>query len=455
MLRIIHFFKLFLLSLLILQSSFAHSNEAVGLTAGLEEDMFHLEGDLSSRMQFISLMLKTGEEIDREGEIDQALLNRPEKLTALLQNKIKIYYQFYEKALNIPIDQRALFKKMFLSMDWKKLVPLIKKSHMGIELFFKKKGFGLGIAVMAGIICEYAVPAILIHMGLPHLIPLSMMTPWSTIYSFIPGYLHKLKIKKMLNESLGGKIEVEAFLKQQENVLKNLHMKSPDDFIFPVDIDENVTKSLVIEKSSLHNTIKDLLGFNQNRLNYDSLRRFIDSNSLNDSYINWIIHNDRVSKEVKAGFMASHILNLENPAIKIKFMEEYSEFVIHLQGKTNWEETWSWTQEMKKIRNFDELYKKIDEAPVGIGPKEFAAIWENMLLPEYAMKFDQSYSESRRMFEQFDELKVKLLNSKGSEIDYQAKDLIFKYLKKIVVGKSFKGCRNTPAQINQFLLRKI
>ncbi|MBC7537359.1 MAG: hypothetical protein H7281_00955 [Bacteriovorax sp.] len=419
-----------------------------------DEKLVELENDLHFRMDFISLMLQVGDDFERDAKIDSSIFNRPEQLSKLLQEKMKIYQYFFLEALKIPNDKKEIFKKTFLSFDWRKIVPILKKSHIGAEIFFKKKGFGLGLAIMAGILTEYLVPAILIHLGLAHLIPLSMLTPWSTIYSFIPGNVQKLKIRKMLSDSLGGKIQVEAYQKQQETLLKNLHMHSPNDLIFPVGESEGMIKSIVVPKVSWENRLLQRLGIKKSLFGYEAVQSFLSENSISDPYINWIVENNKLTKDMKTAFITGHLLSLNDENISSKIYQSFSENIITIKNNSSWEDIWNWTLMMKKIKSIDELFHKVGETPASIRPKEVAIIWENVLLPQYAIKFDLSYSEARRMFDQFEVLKAKLNTSESLELDEKTKNEIYNYIKKIIGGKSFDGCKNSPLQINQFLLRK-
>ncbi|MGZ3809755.1 MAG: hypothetical protein ACXVCE_16855, partial [Bacteriovorax sp.] len=208
--------------LLIAQSAMAQVPSLPEAAGVVEEETMALEKEFRLRAEFISVMIQAGEDIDRNVKVDKAIFDQPEKMMTLLQEKILVYHRFYEEALQIPTEKKEIFKKGFQSLNWEKISAIFKKTHIGVEIFFKRKGFGLGIAIMAGFLCEYLVPAILIHIGLAHLIPLSMMTPWSTVYSFVPGGIQKTKIRKMLNEALGGKAQVEAYLEQEDMLLKHL-----------------------------------------------------------------------------------------------------------------------------------------------------------------------------------------------------------------------------------------
>ena len=419
------------------------------------DEVTQLEEEMKLRADFISLMLRVGDDIEKNSNISSDLFNRPEKMVTLLEEKMAVYESFYEKGLMIPLEKKEVFKKTFLAINWEKVIPLLKKAHIGVEIFFKRKGFGLGIAVLAGMLCEYLVPVTLIHVGLPHLIPFSMMTPWSTLYSFIPGYIQKNKIRNMLTETLGGKAQVLAYEKQQENVFKVLHMHNPHDLLYPVGEVDGMTKVVVIRSQTLKETFFRLLGYRKDALSLVTVKKFLSDNSISDPYLEWILENENMNKDIKVGVISSHILSVGSPDVVENFQKIFSESILTLKNESNWEESWNWLQEMKKATSLNELFKKIKETPTNMNPKEVAIIWEEMLLPEYAVKFNLNYSESRRMYDQFNVLKAQLNTTNSLTIDTKTKNDIYFYLKKISAGKSFGGCKNSPLQVEKFLLSTL
>ncbi len=447
------FFFVLLAQLFFIQSILAETiipvSDEIAVETGAEFDR-----DLQLRAKFISLMLQVGEEIEHEVGDDRNLFANDRVMVSLLEEKMKVYEAFYETSLNLPVDKKAAFKKLFQGIEWKKVLPTLKKAHIGVETFFKRKGFGLGIAILAGMICEYTVPMVLIHLGLAHFIPLSMMTPWSTMYSFVPGAIQKLKVRKMLSETLGGKTQVNAYLKQQENLLKYLHMRDPEDFLFSINETESMNKTIVVQKERWIKSLIQRFGFKEDTLSYVTLKKFLDENSQNDGYVEWIMQNGNIDKELKVGFISAHLMNINDPEIVNKFQLRFSEQILYLKTNPNWEEVWNWTLEMKKVQSLEELIKKVSEAPDNLHPKEVAIVWEHFLLPEYTKEFDLSYSEARRMYDLFEPVKAKLKTSESSVFDERMKNEIFVYIKKITLGKSFKGCQNSSQQIGQFLLNK-
>lgn len=456
MTKIFKFFMILTLTnTLILHNGFSATAESQALTTAATLKLDDLDKELRLQTEFFNLMLQVGKDIDSDPKIDNGIFNNTDQMAALIQNKIKIYQSFYEEALQIPSEKKSLFRKYFLSLDWKTISTIFKQTHIGAERFLKKKGVGVGIAIMLGFVCEYVFPVILMNIGLPQLLPITFVTPWAVIYSFVPGSIQKLKIRKMQIEALGGKVEYLAFQKQREMVMGALHMHSPDDLIFPLQEVEGMAKGMVIPKVSWEVRFMEMLGLKKKSFGYNSVFKFLSENSLSDPYITWLIENKKISKEMKAAYITGHLLSLNNPDISDKIYTTFSENIITLKNNSNWSELWDWTEEMKKVSNMDELFLKIEKTPSSIHPKELVIIWENILLPEYAVNLNLNYFEGRRLFDQFEVIKAKLQTSGSSELDLASKNELYAYFRKVLDGRSFKGCYKDPRQINEILLRAL
>lgn len=451
MVNLIRSFIAAILSTLLISQSMAQSIPASEMTAS---DIVTLEKDFKMQAEFTKLMLEVGEQIDRETQNDVNLFNKPEKISGLLKQKILIYEEFFVKSLEIPKEKKNIFKLAFMSLRWDNVIPLMKKSRVGIEVFFKKKGPGVAAAFIIGDIVKIGLPMILSNIGLSFLAPVVGLAPFSFLFMMIPSYIDKIQLKKTLTEVLGGKIQFEAYQKQQESLLKNMHLHDPTDFIFPVREDETGVQALILQKETWKNIVYQKLDFNKKALNFQSIQNFLTTNSISDSYIDWVISEEKMDKAVKTIMISSHIFALKDSSIEDKFKLQFSESMVALKGNANWKEAWAWTNEMMKVKSVDEVMVKINEAPASLNPKEVSIIWENFLLPEYTKTFDLSYSEGRLMNTSFPVLKAKLNMSASDSLNERVKNDMFMYFKKIVEGKKFGGCQNSSKKINTFLLGK-
>ncbi|MBC7429116.1 MAG: hypothetical protein H7336_10920 [Bacteriovorax sp.] len=444
-------FLIIILSTLLINQSMAQQIPVAEMSAA---DVVAMEKEFKMQADFIKLMLQVGEQIDHETQNDKDLFNKPEKLSGLLQEKILIYHEFFEKNLQIPNEKKSIFKKAVLAMQWDNIIPLMKKSRVGMEVFFKKKGPGFAAAFILGDVFKVVIPMILTNIGLAYLATIVALFPFTVAFSFIPSYISKIQLKKVLIQELGGKIQFEAYQKQEDAVFKNMHMKDPTDFIFPIKEEEGVVEGLLLKKETWKNYFYSKLGFNKKSLNFQSMQKFLTANSISDPYLDWILSEEKMDKTMKTFMITNHLFALKDISIKEKFQLQFSESILTLKGNPNWKEVWVWTKEMMEVKSIEEAMTKINEAPNSLHPKEVAIIWENFLLPEYTQKFDLSYSEGRLMNTSFGVLKAKLNMSPSDSLNERIKNDIFTYFKKIVEGKKFGGCQNSSLQINKFLLGK-
>lgn len=424
------------------------------LAQGVVPDQ-QIEKDLVFQLKFMKLMLQVGEDIDREIGSDQKIFNQPAKMTELLKKKLVVYHKFFESSLQIPESKKMEFKKYFLALKWEKIVLILKKSHMGMEIFFKKKGPGVAIAIILGFVCKFTIPVILSSMGLSHIIPYVILLPYPIMFSFIPGQLNKLKVKKALTDELGGSVQVAAYFQQQEMTLKALHTKSPSDFIIPISEANNLVENAILEKSTVKNIFLEKLGFHKEKLNFKSIKKFLIENHVNDDYVEWVISTKSLDNDLKGILITTHLFSLGDKELESAFKNQFSANILTLKKNSHWDSILAWTQDMTKVHEFDEMLTKLEQAPEEITPKELALIWEEMLLPEYTVNFHMNYSEERSLYVEFDVLKAKLNLSSSNSFDFKTKNEIFTYLKKIKGGSHFEGCHNPPAKIAKFLIKNF
>jgi hypothetical protein len=138
-----------------------------------------------------------------------------------------------------------------------------------------------------------------------------------------------------------------------------------------------------------------------------------------------------------------------------KFELKFKDQFLKLKSNNHWEEVWQWTKKMKRMRNINDVLAGIDQLPKDIKPLEIATIWEDILLPEYIKYLDLSYSEARIMFNHFEVLKAKLHHLPNDGIEEKYRNEIFTYLKKIIGGKQFRGCKNSSGAITKYLLKTV
>jgi hypothetical protein len=418
-----------------------------------------IDSELKLKVEFTHLMQKVSHDLDlkisKEFKPSENPFDQPEKLTRLLKEESVIFRTHYEETLHLPKESASKFRFLFDHLDWGKIVPFMKRAHLGIEVFFKRKGLGIGIAVMAGVFCEYMVPAALIHLNLAHFIPISMITPWATIYSFVPGIIQKAKINSMLLENLGSKSAVEAYKVQQKEMSAALKLLSPDDLMLPVRDSEGEIESVIIHHDTRWKKIISKIGFENDFLNLINLKKFISENNISDSYINWILEHKKLSNESRISLIVLHLYTLDNQGDIEKFELKFKDQFLKLKSNNHWEEVWQWTKKMKRMRNINDVLAGIDQLPKDIKPLEIATIWEDILLPEYIKYLDLSYSEARIMFNHFEVLKAKLHHLPNDGIEEKYRNEIFTYLKKIIGGKQFRGCKNSSGAITKYLLKTV
>lgn len=421
--------------------------------------------ELKERFKFTSLVLKVGTEIDNkiatEFRPNENPLEHTKRLARILDESMNHYEEFYVEHLRLDQPQAKKFRDFFKNIEWQNVIATFKKAHLGIEVFFKKKGFGLGLAVICGALTEYIVPTILIHIGLAKLIPLSLMTPWSAIYSLVPNLLHKAKVNSLMEETLGTKDRVKFYKSQLEEIAHAFQQENPDFYLIPFSTSENSDeiKTLIVHEEPKW---KRLLPFMKNRskdLNLSTLQKFLDENQIDSPYIQWVLSHKKIDRELKVAMIANHFYATPETHAHELFEKRFAEKVKIIRDVPNPEKLWLWIKAMKGVRTFDELMNIGLRYEGSISPVLMAKLWEEVLMPNFIENLNISYSEARDMQLQFEVFKAKTISLKDEwpnltqyERRLKLHHEVSYFIQRLGNGKGFKGCQKTNAEVLKFLL---
>lgn len=409
--------------------------------------------ELDLKTEFTRIIIETGLKIDRENpNLD---FSDEKKINNLIQQEISNFGNFYLEKLKIPKEKHSKFKLIFSNLKWEQIKKILKKAHLGVEFIFKKKGFGIGIAIMCGALSEYLVPFALINIGLAKFIPLSMMTPWSVIYSIVPNLVTKIKIQNMLEATLGDKEKVKAYLAQQDEIYNLLKVSGPSDLIIPLKDMNQELEYLVVNQHPWWRSVLSKIGFKPDGISLNEVITFLEDNQVANSYTNSIIEDSNLSNFEKINLITEHIFSRSDSNISDKFRLTFNESINKVIRKDNhWELIWEWTLKAKKVSTIEELKVLTQNLPEQMTSYHLALIWEQILLPEYVKKMDLNFTTSRKLVTDFELYKTKL-NLKTSQATKE--ELVhetFNYLNQVALGHHFKGCKNNPQKIMTYLLSK-
>lgn len=423
--------------------------------------------ELKERFKFTSLVLKVGSEIDEkiqtEFKSNENPVEHTKRLARILDESMGSYEEFYTEHLKLDRYQSKKFRDYFRNIEWENVISTFKKTHLGIEVFFKKNGIGLGLAVICGALTEYIVPTILIHIGLAKLIPLSVMTPWSAMYSLIPNLMYKAKVNSLMEETLGTKDRVKFYKSQLEEIAHVFQQENPDFYLIPISTAENSDeiKTLIVHQEPKW---KRLFPFIRNRskdLNFGTLKNFLNENHVDVPYINWVLSHKKIDNELKVAMIANHFYATPESEILELFEKRFAEKVKMIRDVPNPEKLWLWIKAMKNVRTFDELMTTGLRYEGSMSPVLMAQLWEDILMPNYIEKLNIGYSEARDMQLQFEVFKARTISLKSEwptlspyERRLKLHHEVSFFIQRLGKGKGFKGCQKTNLEVLNFLLPK-
>jgi hypothetical protein len=414
-----------------------------------------LKAEYRFSLEFTNVILQIGHEIERENpditnfeDIDKV------KFEKIFKEKIDTYAKFYADSLEVPPSKKNIFLEPFRAMKVSNVWELFQVSFKKVKVLFKRKGFGVAIAVMMGMISDYVVPGILINIGLPQLIPISAMTPWSMMYSTIPGSVEKLVVKRKIINALGSKEKYLQYRDHLETVQKELRLKNPDNFLFPLRQLGDETEVVVVARKTWVKSMMGKLGFFQDSVSYQSLLRFMVGNGITNDYVQYVM-TLKVDRKVKTTLLIQHILSSDDEKLKLSFRKTYSKQIFKLKTRDQWAGLMDWTRNMMDAGNIDEMNKLMNKVPDQMDSREITALWEHMILPRYAEEFDIDYVEYRKLVRNFEAMKARLNEEVDKSFKEAGRDLFFNYFSKSFNGSSIGGCSRTHYQVLKALVEAL
>ncbi len=436
--------KYFLLYLLFLLSVRAFSEE--GLLDFKKEQKFSID--------FANVIIQVAKEIEQErphlklNDIDR------ETFEEVFKGKIDKFEKLYNESIYLSSSEKKVFKdfsRFFqVSYFYKFFIKMVKTSRV----FFRKKSFGVAIAVLMGVVSDSLVPIILINSGLSFLIPVSILTPWSFTYIKIPDSIEKLRLRALLIKTLGSKKAYLDYLDQVSKVRSALKLETPDHFLVPLKIVDKRIETIVVSRTSWLRSLLGKWGFFQDSISYESIMRFIVTHNLLDNYTKYILTLD-TGRDYKTAMLVKHILNTQNEDMRLLFRKKFSPHLFYANGEDTWKGLFDWTKEAMEIKKYDHLVELLKKMPLEMDIREFFAIYENMLLPKYAENFDIEYSEYRNLVRNFQELKAKTIKSRDLNFSLENRELFMKYLKKSFKKGKLSSCYNNHNYVIHYLLKSI
>jgi hypothetical protein len=414
-----------------------------------------LKAEYQFSLEFTNVILQVGHEIERENpgirnfdDIEKV------KFEKIFKEKINTYAEFYAESLELPPSKKNIFLEPFRAMNVKNVWELFAVSFKKVKVLFKRKGFGVAIAVMMGMISDYVVPGILINMGLPQFIPVSAMTPWSVMYSTIPGSIEKLVVKRKIVKALGSKEKYLKYRDHLETVQKELRLKNPDNFLFPLRQMVDETEVIVVARNTWVKSMMGKLGFFQDSVSYQSLLRFMVGNGITNDYVQYVM-TLKADRKVKTTLLIQHILSSDDENLKLSFRKKFSKQIFKLKTQDQWAGLMEWTKKMMDVQTLEDMQKLMSQIPDQLDSREIVALWEHMILPHYAEEFDMKYVEYRKLVQNFEAMKASLDEEVDKSFKEAGKDLFHHYFSRSFRSGSLGGCSRSHDQVLKALMESL
>ncbi|MFX3675563.1 MAG: hypothetical protein ACN6I6_00860 [bacterium] len=451
--------KLLIMAVLVLNSFFhVVAQEPEDLLAreqliGTSELEKQLLSDLDLRLKLNSLILEVASQVDREHPGLSPWVDGGQ-LTNIFKEKSEVFAEFYlDRMDSLGPQKKSLFKKAWQQIRWENLVDVFKRSHLGLQTMFKRKGFGIVVAIFMGFVSDYTIPIILSNIGAPWLIPISAVTPYQVLYSMLPQKITELKIRLKVRESLGGRQAYQAYMMQERATREALKAMSEDKILIPIsDGGSSQVDALYLRRNNWFKSFINQMGFNNNDFSFTTLKKFIDKEDLADDYIDKISAHPKLKRWQKAAMITTHLQETMNEEARILFRERFDKHFVRIHSFAPWDGFEIWTKRLLRAKSVAEINELMFEVPRGTPTRLILEVWQDIIIPHYATQTSLNYSKYRKLVEDFAQTRATLL-SRGEEAwSLTTHQALIKYVGQSLGDKAFSNCQNEGQTVLRFLL---
>jgi|GEM_PF-855288 len=410
--------------------------------------------ELKMQLALTHLMVDVADSLDRKIPAGRDPFQNPEVLANLLRDEAMKFEKFYEKSGMIPEEKIPVFRKFIVSMKWHNLVALMKKAHLGIDIFLKRKGYGFALSMMMGKAFQMGLSYFCMHHNLQAMIPVVMSVPWTILATNIPARLQKRQIENEMADVLGSKEAVSAFKEQERKFLEVLQLAQEKDFFLPLESLENgYTSALVVKNQGPLKKILNMVGMNEDELTLINLKKFLKDNHVESGYISWLLKTKTIDDLSRTVLISLSVIQQDD--LRIKFQMQFQSQFREFKSNRNWEKILSWARSMKEIEQVDELIAAFKNIPEGLTPKEAALVWNDLLFPHYIEKMNFTHEEGRNLVLKSDALKVRLATLPASAGREDIENEMTSFLSQVLSDKPGKRCQTPAALIGEKLLLSL
>lgn len=451
--------KEIILSISILLSTFSSlANESAALIdqeqlIGTKKLEAELIDDLNHRLKLNSLILEVASEIDDENP-NFSPWRDGEKLEKIMRDKSEKFSDFYLKRMDsLGPQQKSLFQKAWKNIQWNNLVDVFKRSSLGIQTMFKRKGFGIVVAIFMGFVSDYTIPIILSNIGAAWLIPISLVMPYQVLYAMLPQKVNQLQLRFKVRNSLGSQTAYRAYLAQEKSTRAALKNIPNESILIPIQtLNSGHVLSVSVGQSTWFKSFVQRMGFYENALSLTTLKRFLSANSVEDNYIKEMLAHPRLKSWQKAALITTHLQESMNEEMLIKFRTQFDKNFVLMKSLSPWSGFEDWSKELLTATSIARINELLLEIPHGTPNRLVLKVWDEIVLPHYATKSNLNYFKYRRLLENFETTKAAILTSGTEAWNLATHQKLIRYIGRSLGDKAFVNCQNSGQKVLHFLL---
>jgi hypothetical protein len=263
---------------------------------------------------------------------------------------------------------------------WKKTSRAIGKKFSGLIKSFRStsrlNGFDVALLFVLGKSFEYALPGILLNMGLPGLATASLFIPIGTAIAAAYSLTKKMIKNQKLKKLYGGNENYQEIKLIEKSIEENLKLTKKGTLLLPFVNSEGQYKGLAINSS---------LAFKKKFITFTSLKKFLKQNDAKNLLDQ--VNDKNYSSLSKVVKIVTSIYESKNINLQKDLENHFSYATIDFIPLKDYGPLINWSYQSAQSKNCSELIQSVKHVPNGSSLNAVARLFEKVTLTYIAQNW--------------------------------------------------------------------
>ncbi len=337
------------------------------------------EVEIATRVQSILMELET--QADSQADKGELTDGELEKLLRATSEKI-LSTEFPAKT---PLKFQERAKALLQKLSFSNLVASAKKLGGSAMNLGRRHGVAAGAGIVLGTAMDVVVPAVLAQVGLPFLIPISVVVPYQPILFGTIYAMQQRAVEGRLRALYPDPATYDAIKAARQKAREALGVRFGTDLVLPILKEAGGIQSAIVAADPGHfDHLLQKLGLAKERLTWSSLKKQLKAQNVNEPLVAALGKDKSIPSQIKAALLLNHLGRSGDAKTLLELRKHFSKSFTKLTAAPAQNEVIRWANRFARATTVEEAKALFNEVPDNVSPKLAARLWREVLLPSLA-----------------------------------------------------------------------